>query len=594
MRYSPELLRAEVPEVFEIAARASSHEELRHNLAEFAHRMSFEATDDYYSYTEGSIIRIRDCSRAFIRMLTRRSEDKAEFSVAKAIQDIGLGRSRPDLSPAFYSDLYHLLLGLRGRGPRTRLADLQMIPGHMEGREAAIERSKQLDILQEEVTKWMARYATGLNPESVERRARRREAILRALGGSAEDWADWNWHIQNIQRDADSVSRLVRLSDAEKEGIRAAQENALPFGITPHYLSLMGDDPEAGRDRSIRAQVIPSRNYVNEMSRYEKGERACLDFMHENDTSPVNLITRRYAGICILKPFNTCPQICVYCQRNWEIEDAMEPGALAPPTEIDRAIKWIRNHSSIYEVLITGGDPLAMSDRDLERILSAVAAIPSVERIRIGTRIPVTVPMRITEDLAELLASYRIPSKKQIAVVTHLQHPYELTPDTVLAIERLAKRGIRVYNQLVYTFYTSRRFEAALLRRLLSLIGVDPYYTFNTKGKEETKDYRVPIARVLQEQKEEVRLLPGLARTDSPVYNVPGFGKNYLRAWQHRDMFSILPDGSRLYEFHPWEKNISRITTTYVCKDVPILDYLERLEAIGEDPSDYSTIWYYF
>lgn len=272
----------------------------------------------------------------------------------------------------------------------------------------------------------------------------------------------------------------------------------------------------------------------------------------------------------------------------------MEPGALAPPTEIDRAIKWIRNHSSIYEVLITGGDPLAMSDRDLERILSAVAAIPSVERIRIGTRIPVTVPMRITEDLAELLASYRIPSKKQIAVVTHLQHPYELTPDTVLAIERLAKRGIRVYNQLVYTFYTSRRFEAALLRRLLSLIGVDPYYTFNTKGKEETKDYRVPIARVLQEQKEEVRLLPGLARTDSPVYNVPGFGKNYLRAWQHRDMFSILPDGSRLYEFHPWEKNISRITTTYVCKDVPILDYLERLEAIGEDPSDYSTIWYYF
>ena len=98
----------------------------------------------------------------------------------------------------------------------------------------------------------------------------------------------------------------------------------------------------------------------------------------------------------------------------------------------------------------------------------------------------------------------------------------------------------------------------------------------------------------MQEQKEEARLLPGLARTDEAVYNVPGLGKNYLKARQHRDLISILPDGARLYEFHPWEQNISTINTTFTNQDVPILDYLQRLEYFGEDISDYSTIWYYF
>jgi lysine 2,3-aminomutase len=240
------------------------------------------------------------------------------------------------------------------------------------------------------------------------------------------------------------------------------------------------------------------------------------------------------------------------------------------------------------------GDPFGMSDGNLERIISGVAQIPSIERIRIGTRTLVTAPMRITSSLADILAKHRIKGKRQIALVTHIQHPYELTPDTVEAVDRLRTRGISVFNQLVYTFFVSRRFEAACLRRNLTRIGIEPYYVFNTKGKEETVEYRVPIARLLQEQKEEARLLPGMARTDEAVYNVPGMGKNYLRARQHRDLISILPDGARMYEFHPWEKNISKNMVTHIGQDVPILDYLARLEAEGEDLSDYETIWYYF
>jgi lysine 2,3-aminomutase len=163
----------------------------------------------------------------------------------------------------------------------------------------------------------------------------------------------------------------------------------------------------------------------------------------------------------------------------------------------------------------------------------------------------------------------------------------------VTAIDRLRRHGIAVYNQLVYTFYVSRCFEAARLRLLLKRCGVDPYYTFAPKGKAETRAYRVPLARLLQEQKEEARLLPGLRRTDEVVYNVPGLGKNHLRAFQHRDLVSILPDGARVYELHPWEDRGTR-RQPYIGTDVPIYEYLTLLAASGETPEDYGSIWYYF
>ena len=207
-----------------------------------------------------------------------------------------------------------------------------------------------------------------------------------------------------------------------------------------------------------------------------------------------------------------------------------------------------------------------------------------------------TMPMRITENLAGILGRYREPGKREMVVVTHIQHPYEVTPETLKASELIRQQGIPIYNQLVFTFYTSRRFEAAALRRILRLTGISPYYTFSTKGKEETRDYRVPVARLLQEQKEESRLFPGMARTDEAVYNVPGMGKNYLRARQHRSLLSILPDGARVYEYHPWEKNISGTgpLETFITRDVPILEYLDRLDSIGEIVHDYQTIWYYY
>lgn len=591
--YNPEYLKAKAPDIFELAASTSSVDDVRQRLSEYAHRMEFETFDDYDSFEEGSIIRVRDCATALIRILSRRSEDKAGFSMAGAIRNIARGETHGDLSPGFYAELLHLFLGLQGRGAGSPLTDLLLIPSHMSGRDAAVERSKQLDELSVEVRRRLAKYATGLSEDAIERRRARRDRILKAFNISEDTWNDWTWQVNHVIRDATEVAALSTLSDREEAAVASARRSGLPFGITPHYLSLMDDELDSGRDRSVRAQVLPPPAYVDQMAELGDNRKLC-DFMRETDTSPVDLVTRRYPEICIFKPFNTCPQICVYCQRNWEIDDAMEVGALAEDSDIERAAQWIETHPAIHDVLLTGGDPLAMSDSDVKRILDRIAQIPTLERIRVGTRTLVTMPMRITDWLADLLGTYKEPGKRQLAVVTHVQHPYELTPDTAAAVHKLTQRGIHVYNQLVYTFFVSRRFEATLLRRQLALIGIEPYYTFNAKGKDETVDYRVPLARLLQEQKEEARLLPGLSRTDEAVYNVPGMGKNYLRARQHRDLISILPNGARLYEFHAWEKNISTTRSTFICEDISILDYLQRLEAIGEDVSEYETIWYYF
>jgi lysine 2,3-aminomutase len=574
-----------------VVANATNVEVARERLFRRVTTNQFDTFADESQLAEGKIIRVRDSTRALRSIIKSRSDSLANFSVIQAIYDIAKGVPRPELQPGFFTDLTYLFMGLSGEGPTSTLGPFYMKEG-LQGREAAIARSKLLDKLWQMVEEWMGKYKHGLQPEVIARRKKRQKKILSQLGGNESNWNDWNWHLQRVIKKPTQLLGLIGLSYEEKKALQMVEKARLPFGITPYYLSLIDEDASE-HDRAVRAQVIPPESYVEFLSE-RKGDPYCsFDFMLEGDTSPIDLITRRYPAICILKPYNTCPQICVYCQRNWEIDEALAPDALASPEKIDQAIQWIGDHPAIKEVLVTGGDPFALSDKKLFEILRRVADVPHVERLRIGTRMPVTVPMRITDELVQMIADLREPLRREVSLVTHVEHPYEVTPELFQAIAKIRAAGINVYNQNVFTFYVSRRFEAALLRTLLKRVGIEPYYTFNTKGKEETANYRVPIARLMQEQKEEARLLPGLDRTDEAVYNVPALGKNYLRARQHREVISILPDGSRVYEFHPWEKNI-REQSSYVGADVPILDYLQRLAEIGEDISRYETIWYYF
>ena len=173
------------------------------------------------------------------------------------------------------------------------------------------------------------------------------------------------------------------------------------------------------------------------------------------------------------------------------------------------------------------------------------------------------------------------------------EHPAEITPDSLESINKIKKMGINIYNQQVFTYYNSKKFESCLLRKTLKKSGIDPYYLFNAKGKDETIDYRVPIARIEQERKEEARFLPGIVRIDNPVFNVPRLGKSQLGAWQNHEVIMILYNGRRVYRFYPWESKYA-LVEPYNYVDVSIFDYIKRLKDDGEDIDEYSSIWYYF
>ncbi len=583
------------PIIFNLLRDSENHEIARNHL----HSYLAELMRTLYQNPEKRLplefyVQI-DCINVLRGIISKRSEHLTNFSIIELLWNLAHENleSLPDnLRDAFFEHIYHIFLGVAGK---SGIYEGLEFPAFltMRGREAATARSKNLDAIAKKITAYIDRYPSGLNPKVQRRRLENRLRILKYFQASAEEWQDYHWHLAHLIRESNTLEKLVRLTREEKTAIDRARAERLPFGITPYYVSLMDYKPHRKFDHAVRAQVIPPIDYVELMAKHKKQHEHSADFMLESDTSPIDLVTRRYPRIAILKPYNTCAQICVYCQRNWEIEDVLSPGAMAKKETLAEAIKWFHHHPMVTEVLVTGGDPLILGDNRLDGILSQLASINHIERIRIGSRTPVVLPQRITDDLIGVLQKYHEPGRREVAVVTHFEHPYEVTPESMEAVQKFRRAGLSVYNQAVYTIENSRRFELVALRRILRLIGVDSYYTFSTKGKEETRKYRVPIARLQQEIKEEARLAPGLVRTDEPVYNVPRLGKNYLRAQQHHSLLTILPDGRAVYEFHPWEKNLS-LVDTYIDIDVPIYDYLEELKRRGEDLNDYKTIWYYF
>jgi lysine 2,3-aminomutase len=594
-----EMLWNSNPEIHRILSSAADPETARDSMYTYldkAERKIFEVDNDLHILEKATV---RECIRVFRSILGPINEKRTSTSALTSLWEQARGGDDPgkDISIGFLMEFINLFRGVAGRaniyyeseGAKKGIPDFL----RAEGREAAEARTRILDETGAGMYKYFRKYPSGLEPDIIGWRKDNKKNVLRYFKGNDDNWNDYRWHLKNVIKDEKPLLKLIELSPRQKDAVIKASRNRIPFGITPYYLSLMDKQLSLGYDHAVRAQVIPPPEYIDMMveSRDVRGMR--FDFMGEHDTSPIELITRRYPGICILKPYNTCSQICVYCQRNWEIDECMDPGAQASDQVINRALDWLDEHKSVGDVLITGGDPMIMNDTVIERLLEALSEKEHVYRIRFGTRTPVVLPMRWTAKLVSILERFNVPGRRQIAIITHFEHSYEITPAAAEAVAMIRKAGISVYNQEVFTLENSRRFESARLRMDLKSIGVDPYYTFNMKGKDETRRYMVPIARLLQERKEEARLLPGLDRTDEPVFNVPKLGKNHLRAWQDHRVVMIMPDGSRVYEFHPWEKNITPVPP-YNYIDVPIFHYLEELAARGENISDYRTIWYYY
>ncbi len=598
-----ELLDAN-PEILRNLVNSESLEVARSNMVSYLSKCEQQVRDTDCPLHPLEKKNVIDCINVFRNIISPMNEKKTSFSCLKVIWEISTDHWREKnwshVSDAFLMDMKHLykgVVGLSGIYSKSGICKRE-VPAfvHLKGRDSAILRSNLLD---DKVGNYFHhlkknKYFSGLDKTLIDLRDKNKKTILAHFKAGEEEWSDVNWQKSHIFNKLADIRNLIELSDEEAFCVEQANKNHIPFGLTPYYLSLLNfDNSSTFDDRPLRDQVIPNKNFVDNLIANTRDSKDCLDYMHERDTSPVNLVTRRYPMVSIFKPTSTCPQICVYCQRDWEIKEYESGEYQGISKEIDRAFAWYENNRHIREVLITGGDPLSLNDEFLFKMVDRFFSLPHIERIRIGTRAFVTMPMRFTQKFIDLCAKYHNPPEKSITFVTHVQHASEVTPETADVVLNLKKVGINVLNQQVFTLQNCRKFETCFLRETLFRVGITPYYLFNLKGKEETDYFRVPIARLLQEQKEEARLMPGIIRTDKPVFNIPTLGKNDIGSWQDHDLIMIMPDGRRVYEFYPWEKYMAPVNT-FLYHDAPIFDFLKRMESLGEVIKDYSTIWYYF
>jgi lysine 2,3-aminomutase len=586
------------PDIYLLLKESRSLESARHKIMNYLNSSETAFRNDYFELSNSDFILFKNGLNTLKNLFTKRYERIAGTSPLDFLWKASRNGDG-DVDDAFIDEFEHLFRSIKGSAKvYPSFLTIGIVSPDFDqyhGREAAKKRSDYLDLLGSKVDDFLKRYPDGLEPEIIKKREKNKQRILKVFQASEKDWEDYRWQFRNViksKRGLEVLKKIVEISETQEKAISLAIEHKIPFGVTPHYLHLMDEKP-GPFDHAVRRQVFPPMDYIQAMISHQKDRSHVFDFMREHDTSPVDHVTRRYIKVAIVKPYDSCPQICVYCQRNWEITSPFAKNAQVLKKDIDRAISWIARHDQIMDLLVTGGDPLIMSNDVIENLLAELSKIRHLRSIRIASRIPVTVPQRIDDELIDILSRYNQGYERFICLVTHFSHPYEINRESAMAIKKLRLRGIDIYNQQVFTFSNSRRFETVALRIAMKKIGVDPYYVFNLKGKSEMVNYAVPVSRILQERKEEARLIPGIYRSDEPVFNVPFLGKNHMRSWQDHELISLLPDGRRVYAFHPWEKNIRKVDS-YIYTDVSIRKYLDRLSGMGEDIEEYQSLWYYY
>jgi lysine 2,3-aminomutase len=344
--------------------------------------------------------------------------------------------------------------------------------------------------------------------------AANRERILKLLGGTPADWQDWKWQLRHRISDVGLLQELLGLTSKEAREIRRVGRR-FRWAVSPYYASLMRvGDPSC----PIRRQAVPDPREL------EGGGED--DPMAEEWTSPAPGITRRYPDRVIINVTNRCASFCRHCQRRRNIGEVDRHLSRA---ELVQALEYIRAHPEVRDVLITGGDALLLSDARLEWLLSELDAIPHVEIKRLGTRVPVTLPQRVTPELCAILERH-----PPIYLNTQFNHPKEVTPEAKAACDRLVRAGVVLGNQAVLLRgVNDHPFVMRKLHQELLKIRVRPYYLFHAKPVTGTRHFVTRIEEGLAIMEALRGYTSGLA-VPTYVLNVPGgYGKvplnpNYL------------------------------------------------------------------
>ncbi|MBO4838828.1 MAG: lysine 2,3-aminomutase [Lachnospiraceae bacterium] len=297
----------------------------------------------------------------------------------------------------------------------------------------------------------------------------------------AEQWNDWKWQVRNRIETVEDLKKYIDITPEEEEGIRQCL-GVLRMAITPYYLSLIDlDDPHD----PIRRQAIPTALELH------KADADLLDPLHEDTDSPVKGLTHRYPDRVLLLVTDQCSMYCRHCTRR---RFAGQTDCAVPLEQIDACIEYVRSHPEVRDVLISGGDPLVMSDDRLEYIIAKVREIPHVEIVRIGSRTPVVMPQRVTPELCAMLKKYH-----PVWLNTHFNHPKEVTEESRRACAMLADAGIPLGNQSVLLagvndcVFTMKKLVHELVR-----MRVRPYYIYQCDLSMGLEHFRTPVGKGIE------------------------------------------------------------------------------------------------
>lgn len=308
-----------------------------------------------------------------------------------------------------------------------------------------------------------------------------RKRIPLYAGVSDEDWNDWRWQMRNNIRDVETLAKVIPLDDREKSDISRVLQT-FRMAITPYYASLIDPGNPAC---PVRLQAVPRIAETHEDASDQD------DPLHEDVDSPVPGLTHRYPDRVLLLITRICSMNCRHCTRRRMV--GIEDTHL-DEDHVDAAIEYIRKTPIVRDVLISGGDPFVLSTEKLERVISAVRAIPHVEIIRIGTRTPVVMPMRVTDELVRMLGKYQ-----PLYVNTHFNHPKEITVEARQACARLADAGIPLGNQsvLLRDVNDCPVLMKKLVQKLLS-IRVKPYYIYQCDMSRGISHFRTTVSKGIE------------------------------------------------------------------------------------------------
>jgi lysine 2,3-aminomutase len=330
--------------------------------------------------------------------------------------------------------------------------------------------------------------------------SRSEEFRRRAFPGSTiNQWNDWRWQLRNRIRSLEELSQLLTLTMDEITAI-CRHQGTLPLAVTPYYASLLAvDDPS----QALRRTVVP----VCDEYLVTPGEAE--DPLAEDRDSPVHGLVHRYPDRVLFLVTDFCSTNCRYCTRSRLIGTEQRQSGLVRQWE--RALQYIESHTEVRDVLLSGGDPLTLADEKLEWLLKRLRAIPHVEFVRIGTKVPAVLPQRITPVLTRMLKRYH-----PLWMSIHFTHPQELTPETRCACARLADAGIPLGSQTVLLagINDSVQTMRALMHGLLK-IRVKPYYLYQCDPILGSAHFRTPVEKGLE-------IIEGL-RGHTTGYAVPSY-----------------------------------------------------------------------